>query len=176
MSKTSQNRKLAIGRLRDHAIARKTKIKRRSFLKKAGLVSVLVGGGLVWRAFDRGVFSVAKGTAYEPWHDWQTYEGKEPLTLVSAALLAANPHNTQPWLFQVSDSRIDLFADTKRQIGTTDPFLREMHIMTILDNLGKTSRSIGQQKQLSAIANNLKIVVICFRSLCLGKFLGSIAS
>lgn len=40
MSKTSQNRKLEI--------ARKTKIKRRSFLKKAGLVSVLVvGGGLV---------------------------------------------------------------------------------------------------------------------------------
>jgi hypothetical protein len=120
MNGNYQNRKLAI--------ARKTKIKRRSFLKKAGLISVLVGGGLVWRAFDRGVFSVGEGVAYEPWHNWQTYKGKDPLALVSAAILAANPHNTQPWLFQVSDSRIDLYADTKRQIGSTDPFLREMHI------------------------------------------------
>ncbi len=47
MSKTYQNRKFAIRRLRDSAIAKKTKIKRRSFLKKAGLISVLVGGGLV---------------------------------------------------------------------------------------------------------------------------------
>mgnify|MGYP006356463377 CR=1 FL=1 len=128
MSKTNQNRKLAIGRLRDRAIAKKTKIKRRSFLQKAGLVSVLVGGGLVWRAFERGVFSVGEGVAYEPWDNWQTYKGKDPLSLVSAAILAANPHNTQPWLFQVSDSRIDLYADTKRRIGATDPFLREMYI------------------------------------------------
>jgi hypothetical protein len=119
MSKIEQNKKL---------LAKKTKIKRRSFLKKAGLVSVLVGGGLVWRAFDQGVFSVGEGIAYEPWYDWQTYKGKDTLALVSAAILAANPHNTQPWLFRVSDSRIDLYADTKRQIGSTDPFLREMHI------------------------------------------------
>jgi hypothetical protein len=39
-----------------------------------------------------------------------SYKGKDPLALVSAAILAANPHNTQPWLFQVSDSRIDLIA------------------------------------------------------------------
>lgn len=31
-------------------------------------------------------------------------------------------------MFQVSDSRIDLYADTKRRIGATDPFLREMYI------------------------------------------------
>jgi len=117
-----------IDRNRKLAIAKKNKIKRRGFLQKAGLISLLVGGGLVWRAFEQGVFSVGEGVAYEPWYDWQTYEGKDPLALVGAAILAANPHNTQPWLFQVSDSRIDLYADTKRQIGATDPFLREMYI------------------------------------------------
>ncbi len=143
MSKIYQNNKLAI--------AKKNKIKRRSFLKGAGLVSVLVGGGLVWRAFDRGVFSVGEGVAYEPWDDWQTYEGKDPLALVSAAILAANPHNTQPWLFQVSDSRIDLYADTKRQIGSTDPFLREMYIGLgcALENLLLAADAKGFDPQLT---------------------------
>lgn len=150
MSKTSQNKKLEI--------ARKTKIKRRSFLKKAGLVSVLVGGGLVWRAFDRGVFSVGEGVAYEPWDNWQTYKGKDPLALVSAAILAANPHNTQPWLFQVSDSRIDLYADTKRQIGSTDPFLREMYIGLgcALENLLLAADAKGFDRQLTLMPDQSK--------------------
>jgi hypothetical protein len=149
MSKTSQNKKL---------LAKKTKIKRRSFLKKAGLVSVLVGGGLVWRAFERGVFSVGEGIAYQPWHDWQTYKGKDPLALVSAAILAANPHNTQPWLFQISDSRIDLYADTKREIGATDPFLREMHIGLgcALENLLLAADAKGFDRQLTLMPDQSK--------------------
>lgn len=50
------------------------------------------------------------------------------MALVSAAILAANPHNTQPWLFEVDDDRIDLFADRSRDIRAVDPFLREMYI------------------------------------------------
>ena len=167
MSKTYQNQKLAI--------AKKTKIKRRSFLKKAGLISVLVGGGLVWRAFDQRVFSVAKGTAYEPWNDWQTYKGKEPLTLVSAAILAANPHNTQPWLFQVSDSQIDLYADTKRQIGSTDPFLREMHIGLgcALENLLLAADAKGFARQLTLMPEQEKPTYVARIDLSPGKPLDS---
>ena len=51
-----------------------------------------------------------------------------PLNLVRAAILAANAHNTQPWLFTVADDRIELFADLSRTIGTMDPLLRELHI------------------------------------------------
>jgi hypothetical protein len=47
---------------------------------------------------------------------------------VRAAVLAANPHNSQPWLFQMTQTRIDLFADRRRNLGTVDPFLHEMHI------------------------------------------------
>jgi hypothetical protein len=50
------------------------------------------------------------------------------LRLVQSAILAANPHNTQPWLFWVSDDAIDLYADIGRHLGTMDPSLREMHI------------------------------------------------
>ena len=82
---------------------------------------------MVWRADDQGVFSTSEGPAYEPWDDWRTAT-KGPLNLVRAAILAANPHNGQPWLFHVTQTQIDLFADHRRIIGTVDPFLREMHI------------------------------------------------
>jgi hypothetical protein len=101
---------------------------RRSFLKGAGVVTILVAGGAVWRAEDQGVFSVGQGPAYEPWKDWQKDASAGPLTLVRSAILAASPHNTQPWLFRVSSSSIELYADTTRNTGALDPYRREQHI------------------------------------------------
>jgi nitroreductase len=84
-------------------------------------------GGGVWRAYDQGVFSVGEGPAYEPWKNWpNTNDG--PLNLVHAAILAASPHNTQPWLFKVTNSSIELHIDTRRNVGALDPYLREEHI------------------------------------------------
>jgi len=104
------------------------KLSRRKVLVLAGTGTlVLVVGGGVRRAVDQGVFSTGQGPAYAPWDDWRT-ASKGPLDLVRAAILAANPHNSQPWLFHVTQTQIDLFADRRRNLGTVDPFLREMHI------------------------------------------------
>jgi len=103
-------------------------LRRRSFLKGTGIVTVAVVGGGVWRAGEQGVFSVGEGPAYEPWKDWRNAGNDEPLALVRAAILAASPHNTQPWLFKISDSAIELHIDTQRNVGALDPFLREEHI------------------------------------------------
>jgi nitroreductase len=102
-------------------------MRRRYFLKGAGVLTVAVVGGGVWRAWDQGVFSTGDGPAYEPWKDWRNAKGS-PLALVSAAILAASPHNTQPWLFRVSDSSIELHIDKSRNVGALDPYLREEHI------------------------------------------------
>ena len=104
----------------------KGRVSRGAFLKGGGATLVLVAGGGVWRAVDQGVFGSGQGPPYEPWENWRGAKG--PMALVSAAILAANPHNTQPWLFEVGDDRIDLFADRSRHIGAVDPFLREMYI------------------------------------------------
>ncbi len=103
-------------------------MQRRSFLQGAGVVTVVVVGGGVWRAYDQGVFSVGEGAAYEPWKDWRSGSSDGVLALVRAAILAASPHNTQPWLFQVTNSSIELYIDTKRNVGALDPYLREEHI------------------------------------------------
>jgi nitroreductase len=103
-------------------------MQRRSFLKGAGVVTIVVVGGGVWRACDQGVFSTGEGPAYEPWKDWRNNSEEGALALVRAAILAASPHNTQPWLFKVSSSSIELYIDKKRNVGTLDPYLREEHI------------------------------------------------
>ncbi|MGB6479488.1 MAG: twin-arginine translocation signal domain-containing protein, partial [Candidatus Sulfotelmatobacter sp.] len=94
-------------------------MQRRSFLKGAGAVTVIVAGGGVRRAYDQGVFSVGEGPAYEPWKDWREDSNNKDgtLALVRAAILAASPHNTQPWLFKLTSSSIDLYVDTSRNVG-----------------------------------------------------------
>ena len=64
--------------------------KRRTFLKGAGTLTVLLAGGGVWRAYDQGVFSIGQGPAYEPWKNWRTEASQGPLTLVCTAILAAS--------------------------------------------------------------------------------------
>ena len=129
---------------------------RRSLLYGAGATLVLVAGGGVWRAVDQGVFSAGQGPAYEPWQTWRTDESKGLLKLVRAAVLASNAHNAQPWLFRVTDSAIDVFADHQRNIGTVDPFLREMYISVgcALENLSLAAEANGYAPTLTLMPND----------------------
>jgi nitroreductase len=106
-------------------------VSRRRFLGMVGLgtgtVAVLGAGGLTWRAVDQGVYAAGTGPAYAAWDHWNP-PGDDALDLVRAAVLAANAHNTQPWLFRLSPDRIDLYADTTRNLGAMDPLRREMHL------------------------------------------------
>ena len=133
-------------------------MQRRSFLKGAGAVTVVVAGGGIWRANDQGVFSIGKGPAYEPWHDWRGSASDGPLVLVRAAILAASPHNTQPWLFKVTSSSIELYVDTMRNVGALDPYLREEHvgIGCALENLMLAATSYGYAAALTLVPGKLK--------------------
>src|SRR5512141_223965 len=99
-------------------------MRRRTLLLGAAAAVGAGAAGLGWRAHRSGVFSVGQGAAYEAWRTWNP-GGGGPMHAVHAAVLAASPHNTQPWLFRVTDDRIDLLADRERNIGTIDPFRRD---------------------------------------------------
>lgn len=131
----------------------RTKLSRRKalMLTSTGTIVLMVGGG-IWRAVDQGVFSTGEGPAYTPWDDWRT-ASKGPLDMVRAAILAANPHNSQPWLFHVTQTHIDLYADLRRNIGTVDPFLREMHLGLgcALENLELAAPANGYTTQVTLL-------------------------
>src|SRR3989454_11697881 len=124
------------------------KINGRAALKVGGTGAVLAAAGGVWRAWEQGVWSAGEGPAYEPWRRWRSDPSEGPLALVRAAILAANPHNSQPWLFRVGASRIDLFADPARDIGAVDPDHREMYI-----GLGCALRSEEHTSELQSPCN-----------------------
>ena len=132
-------------------------MKRRTFLKGSGALLVLVTGGGVWRAYDRGVFSTGQGPAYEPWKNWQGESNDGPLALVRAAILAASAVNTQPWLFKVTASSIELYADKRRNTGAFDPYLRELHISLgcALENLMLAAEAHGYKAELSIVPAKL---------------------
>jgi len=103
---------------------------RRSMLRHLGVgaatvVVVGIGAGS-YRVFDNGVLDAGRGEAYDPWSNWRG--DPTPLGAVGAAILAANPHNTQPWIFRVAPDTIELFTDPTRRAGTLDALDREHQI------------------------------------------------
>lgn len=126
-------------------------------MKGAGAVAIMAVGGLAWRAHDQGVFSAGTGPAYEPWTTWRSDAAEGPVRLVRAAILAANPHNTQPWLFRVSPTRVELYADTVRNLGAFDPYLREMHIGLgcAVENMTRAAGAYGYRAAVTLAAGPL---------------------
>ena len=121
--------------------------------------AALVLGGLGFRAWDRGVWSGGEGPAYAPWNDWEGTAADNMTRPLRAAILAANPHDTQPWLFQVKENTITLFADRARNLGTFDPFRREMHLGlgAAVENLVLAARGFGLSADVSPTNGRLSL-------------------
>lgn len=123
-----------------------------------GLALVGVAGGTVWRAWDRGVFDSGEGPAFEPWTDWRgvtgvSGTGDARMALVANAILAASPHNTQPWIFRAMPDRLDLHADLERNLGALDPFLRELYLGLgcAAENLSIAAAALGVSSELTVL-------------------------
>ncbi len=127
--------------------------------KAAGLAGIarLAGGAALWRTWSHRVWGVGKGAPYEPWQSWADGEGTTKL--IHAAVLAANAHNTQPWRFRIGRDEIAVFADLERNIGSFDPFRRELHqsIGCALENIALAAQAQGQKAQIEMAPGRLSL-------------------
>jgi hypothetical protein len=132
---------------------------RRALLAGIGGAGALGVAGVGYRAWDRGVWSTAQGAAYAPWRQWQGDPSDGLKRPLRAAILAANPHDTQPWSFQVTDEAITVFADRARNLGSFDPFRREMHLGlgAAVENLVLAAGAFGLAAQVSPTEGRLSL-------------------
>jgi hypothetical protein len=132
-------------------------MRRRTFLNGAAMVIVTVAGSELGYAAGQDVPDSGDGPEYEPWKTWRPDLHEGPLALVRAAVLASNAFNAQPWLFKVTPSRIELYADVKRNLGMFDPYLREMHLSLgcALENLMLAAAANGYRISLTLLPHKL---------------------
>jgi nitroreductase len=96
--------------------------------------------------------------AYEPWYSWRANAPKSAAAIVHSAVLAANAHDTQPWMFRIDGDRIDVYADMERHLGAMDPFRREMHLSLgcALENAVLIARSLGYAANIELTSGSLR--------------------
>ncbi|MCB9613074.1 MAG: hypothetical protein H6722_11530 [Sandaracinus sp.] len=120
-------------------------LSRRAFLR-----STAATGATLLLAPACGDYPAESGVAYAPWRFAES-EDRPHLLAAGAALLAASPHNTQPWLFDVQPGRIDVFADPTKSLGAMDGLHREMHLGLgcAVENLLLTVETLGRNAELT---------------------------
>lgn len=97
-----------------------------------------------------GNFPPESGAAFEPWM-FPADETRPEMIAAAAAIIAASPHNTQPWLLSVTPAQIDVWAANERSLGAMDPTRREMHIGLgcAVENLAIAARQHGRDADVA---------------------------
>ena len=122
-------------------------MKRREFIKlsSAGIPGIVLIPSLLNGCSSNNV------QALDAWNV-SPNENDIRLAVLSYAILAANPHNIQPWIVKfISFDTIELYVDQNRLLPKTDPFSRQIHIAqgTFLENLDLAAKQFGYQAMIN---------------------------
>lgn len=126
-------------------------MKRRTFIKVAtgaGASLLLVAGaGAVWIATRTPTRAIA------PWRRAGAADYADPRTrILSYAILAPNPHNRQPWMFElVGTDSIVVHNDPEKMLPSTDPLNRQITVGygCMLELLHIAAREFGYEPSIT---------------------------
>lgn len=115
-------------------------------------VGGLVVAGVAGRAWQQGLFG-GSDPALAAWRDWSSQRQVGALRLVGAAVLAASPHNSQPWSFAIGRMGVDVFEVPSRALGSLDPFGRERlaGLGAAVHNMALASTSLGRAARVQLL-------------------------
>lgn len=131
----------------DQSALRRPGVSRRTLLTWAGIGAGALAAGVVAtggvRAATNGVWRAGSLEAHDLWGTWRTETGVRGVA--AAGALAASPHNTQPWHFDLASNRVDLHAVADRRIPVTDASLREHYagLGCAIENMVRAAPGLG---------------------------------
>lgn len=127
-------------------------------MNRRGFIQVMVGGSSV--VLVPGLLSGCTDGSGDSW--LEGWKGPDPdetdirWIVLSYAILAANPHNKQPWIVDLTGpDSFDLYVDRNRLLPETDPPARQIHIGqgTFLENLVLAARQHGHSAAIEYFPN-----------------------
>lgn len=119
---------------------------RRKMIKVIGLGASTLAFGSTITACN----TIGMGTD-QPWNGPTEDEKDIRLKVLSYAILAANPHNIQPWVIHITGDRsFDLYVDSERLLPETDPYFRQIHIGqgTFLETVAIAASANGHEAKI----------------------------
>ena len=123
-------------------------INRRNFIKvMAGGSSVVLIPGMLGACGNDDTQIWLEG-----WNGPMAGETDIRWIVLSYAILAANSHNTQPWIVDLTGpDSLDLYVDQQRMLPETDPPARQIHISqgTFLENLELAAGNFGYRAKIA---------------------------
>jgi len=114
-------------------------------------------GGVVAQTVSEVMRSLPDKGGMGPWEYWRLGDGTGMVRIASAAILAASPYDTQPWLFRLGANRIDVVADTARSLAGLDPYRRELYmgLGCAIENACVAAPSQGLAARVTLLPNGL---------------------
>jgi hypothetical protein len=129
-------------------------MQRRDFIKIISATSGILLVPSVLNAGDKKYYNdeYCDDNILNSWDGHKVNETDIRLKVLSYAILAANPHNKQPWLIDLKeDGTIELYVDKTRLLPQTDPIHRQIHIGqgTFLENLSISATHFGYKGKIN---------------------------